>query len=72
MGFLETESSDVLLGVLPAATDLDVCGRELYEAGAVAEILHKDKNGIYVAFFCHKTDSSGVASILASYGFLGY
>ena len=70
LGFTGTESSEVLLGVLPAATDLDLCGRELYEAGAVAEILHKDKNGIYTVFFCHKTDSAVVLSVLASYGFL--
>ena len=70
LGFSGTDSSDVILGVLPAATDLDICGRELYRAGAIAEILQKDKNGIYAVYFCHKTDTAGVLSTLAGYGFL--
>ncbi len=70
LGFSGTDSSDVILGVLPAATDLDICGRELYRAGAIAEILQKDKNGIYAVYFCHKTDTAGVLSTLAEYGFL--
>lgn len=70
LGYSSTESSEIILGVLPPATDLDACGRELYSAGAVAEVLQSDKNGIYAVFFCHKSDSAGVISTLASYGFL--
>lgn len=70
LGFSGTQSSDVILGVLPAATDLDACGRELYKAGAVAEVIESDKNGIYAVFYCHKSDTSQVLSTLTSYGFL--
>lgn len=70
LGFSQTERADVILGVLPAATDLDTVGKELYAAGAVAQLLKRDKNGLYASFFCHKNDSRNVNAILASYGFL--
>ena len=70
LGFSGTEYTDSFLGALPAATDLDACGKELYRAGAIAEVLLKDKNGIYVAFTCHKSDAQQVNSLLSSYGFV--
>ena len=70
LGFSGTDSSDCFLGVLPAATDLDVCGKELYRAGAIAQVIRRDKNGIYAVFFCHRSDSAEVNSLLTSYGFL--
>lgn len=70
LDFTGTECSDTFLGVLPAATDLDACGKELYKAGALAQIIQNDKNGIYAVFFCHKSDSAGVNALLSSYGFL--
>ena len=70
LSITQTESADVFLGVLPAATDLDECGKALYKAGAIANILNTDKNGVYAVFFCHKSDSGAVNSILNSYGFL--
>lgn len=70
LGFAGTDTTDCFLGVLPAATDLEVSGKELYKAGAVANILGRDKNGIYASYFCYKADTSAVNSLLASYGFL--
>ena len=70
LGFSGTEQADSFLGVLPAATDLDMCGKELYRAGAIAEILQRDKNGIYAVFMCHRSDSAQVNSLLTSYGFV--
>lgn len=70
LGFVGTDTTDCFLGVLPAATDLDVTGKELYKAGAVANILGRDKNGIYASYFCYKADTSEVSSLLSSYGFL--
>lgn len=65
-----TECAESFLGVLPAATDLHVCGKELYGKGAIAEVLLSDKNGIYAVFYCHRSDSPGVNAVLSSYGFL--
>ncbi len=70
LSFSGTETTDTFLGMLPPATDLDSCGKELYAAGAVAEILLQDKNGVYAVFFCHRSQSSDVLSLLNSYGFL--
>ena len=70
LGFLGTEHTDSFVGALPAATDLDACGKELYGVGAIAEIILKDKNGIYAAFFCHKSDTQAVNNVLSSYGFV--
>lgn len=70
LDFSGTESADVFLGVLPPATDLDNCGKELFKAGAIAQILQSDKNGIYTVFYCHRSDSAQVNALLSSYGFL--
>ena len=65
-----TESTECFIGVLPATTDLEATGKELYRAGAVAHLIGNDKNGIYAAYFCHRSDSAAVSSLLSSYGFL--
>ncbi len=70
LGFIGTEHTECFLGVLPAATDLDACGKELYQVGGIAELVLKDKNGIYAAFFCHKSDAQTVNALLSSYGFV--
>ncbi|MBP3370203.1 MAG: V-type ATP synthase subunit I [Clostridia bacterium] len=70
LSFAGTDTTDCFLGVLPAATDLDATGKELYRAGAIANLLGNDKNGIYAAYFCYKEDSAAVNSLLSSYGFL--
>lgn len=70
LNFEGTESAESFLGVLPAATDLEVCGKELYRSGAIAEILQRDKNGVYAVFYCHRSDSTQVNSLLNSYGFI--
>ena len=70
LDFSGTDTTECFLGVLPAATDLDATGKELYRAGAIATLVGRDKNGIYAAYFCHKTDAAEVSSRLSSYGFL--
>lgn len=70
LGFTGTEHVDNFLGALPAATDLDAFGKELYSSGAISEVVLKDKNGIYVSVLCHKSDTQEVNSILSSYGFI--
>jgi V/A-type H+-transporting ATPase subunit I len=70
LGFDGTETTECFLGVLPAATDLEATGKELYRAGAIANLLGNDKNGIYASYFCHRKDSSAVSALLSSYGFL--
>ena len=70
LDFCGTDTTDGFLGVLPPATDLDACGKELFKAGAIAQILQTDKNGIYTVFYCHRSDSAEVNALLSSYGFL--
>ena len=65
----ETQSTDVILGALPALCDLDTLGKELYRAGAIAELLSEDSSGKYVCFICCKSDTQGVLSVLSAYGF---
>ncbi len=70
LGLTQTESTEIFLGVLPVATNTADLGKELYEAGAVSEILRDDKTGVFGCFVCHKSDSAAVNSILTSHGFL--
>ena len=69
LDFGGTERTENLLGVLPGGTDLDKLGRELYEAGAAAELIYEDKNGKYIWTVCHKDNASGVSATLTAYGF---
>ena len=70
LGVTETECTHILLGVLPPQTDLDVVGRKLYAAGAIAELFLADGTGKYIGLNCHKSDTDGVLSILSEHGFL--
>lgn len=65
-----TVSTDLILGVLPSATDLDTLGKSLYAAGAIAELLKEDESGKYMAAYCCKSDTDKVRSLLTDYGFL--
>lgn len=65
-----TEHTEIFLGVLAATLNLDMIGKELYEAGAVAELIHTDVTGKYIAVLCCRSDSSSVSEILLSYGFV--
>ncbi len=71
LGLEGTESTDILLGVLPVGCDLDILGKALYRAGAIAELLTSDKTGKYVAIICCKDDTDGIRSLLSSNGFVG-
>lgn len=70
LGFSGTATTECFLGVLPASADLEATGKELYRAGAIANLIKTDKNGIYAAYFCHRSDSDAVNALLTSYGFL--
>lgn len=70
LNMTRTECTDIILGVLPAGSDLGVIGRELYVAGAVADNLRSDATGIYVALVCHRGDSQNVLGVLSKYGFV--
>ena len=70
LGFTGTDTTDCFLGVLPTSTDLEATGKELYNVGAIANVLGSDKNGIYASYFCYKADAQAVSSLLSSYGFL--
>ena len=70
LGLEHTETSEIILGVLPGATDMDAMGRALYDAGAIFNVLSMDSVGVYVSIFCHRSDASAVTSLLTSYGFL--
>jgi V/A-type H+-transporting ATPase subunit I len=70
LGFSGTEYADSFIGAFPAATDMEECGKELYRAGAILELILSDKNGIYAAVTCHKNDGAQVTLVLSSFGFL--
>ena len=69
LGTEGTRTTDALLGVLPAGSDLNVIGRELYEGGAIAQVISSDASGLYVSLVCHKKDTAGVLKILSKYAF---
>ena len=52
LGFVGTERTEMLLGALPASADIDAVGKELYLAGAIAELLRVDNVGKYISVFC--------------------
>jgi len=65
-----TERTELFLGVMGVAVDLEKLGRELYEAGAVAELLRTDGTGHYVTVICCRSDAPTVGGVLAAYGFV--
>ncbi len=65
-----TEHTDLLLGVLPPTIDTDPLGKELYQAGAIAELLRADGSGKYIALYCCKSDTEAVSALLSDHGFL--
>jgi len=70
LGMTETERTDVLLGAVPAGVDMVALGKELYGAGAVAELLSENAAGRYISVFCCKSDTEAVSGVLSSYGFV--
>ena len=65
-----TQQTEIFLGVLGATVSLDVIGKDLYVAGAVAELIHSDSTGQYIALICCRSDAPRVSEILTSYGFV--
>jgi len=70
LGFEGTASSTLMLGALPSETDLNAVGKELYSAGAVAEVLSESDDGKFISLICHKSDMHAVLMVLSSYGFV--
>ncbi len=70
LGCSGTQKTDVLLGVIPAKTDLDVLGKKLYSAGAVAELISEDLGGKYISVIFCKSDGESVGAVLSEYGFV--
>jgi len=70
LSFAGTETTDFLLGVLPAQTDLDLIGRKLYAAGSVAELISEDASGKYIAVIFFRSDGEAVNAVLSEYGFV--
>ena len=70
LGFVGTATTSLLLGALPADTDVDAIGRELYEAGAVFEQVSESPEGRFISVIVHQGDANTAATILSSYGFI--
>ena len=70
LSFAGTETTDLLLGVLPSKVDQDTVGRALYAAGAVAELISEDASGKYISVIFCRSDAAAVASVLTEYGFV--
>jgi len=70
LSFAGTETTDLLLGVLPPQIDLDTVGKALYAAGAVAELISEDTGGKYIAVIFCQSDGTAVGSVLTEYGFV--
>ncbi|MBO5938240.1 MAG: V-type ATP synthase subunit I [Clostridia bacterium] len=70
LGFSETEKTDLLLGVIPAKTDLETLGKKLYSAGAVAELISENLGGKYISVIFCKNDAESVGTVLSEYGFV--
>ena len=69
LGFGGTDTTSCFYSKLPVETDLEASGKALYNAGAVSNLISKDKSGIYISYFCYKADSEKVEKLLSSYGF---
>ena len=74
MNYTGTEKTDMILGTLPGELTLeDVYGqiaKNSQQTEAVdVHIVHKDKDAVYLAVFCLKTDSAAVEDALRAAGF---
>lgn len=70
LSFSGTEKTDLLLGVLPAKTDLEQIGKKLYTAGAIAELISEDLSGKYITVIFCQSDGEEVRAVLSEYGFV--
>ncbi len=70
LDFTGTDSTETILGCLPAGSDLNVIGKELYAAGSIAEKVSDGKNGIFISLICCRSDSEEVMKVLSSHGFV--
>lgn len=69
LGLAQTDCTEIALGTLPVGSDVNVLGKELYKAGALAEQVSSDMTSLYVALVFHKDDSAAVLKIMSEYGF---
>lgn len=65
-----SEQTTLILGSYSGGTPMEEALSELSEAGAYAEVVSEEKNGIYLSILCHKADEERVNRLLASRGFL--
>lgn len=65
-----TQCSEILLGALPAKTQISAVMDALEPYSAVAETIFSDADGEYVEIVCHKQDSAAVQRALAELGFI--
>ncbi|MGM9683476.1 MAG: V-type ATP synthase subunit I [Eubacteriales bacterium] len=70
LGIDSTVSTDIILGSLPPKSDLTLIGKKMYAAGSIAEKVEESADGVFIAVFCHKSDTRGVLDVLAEYGFV--
>ena len=70
LGFEGTATTSLLLGVLPFDADFTAIGKELYEAGAVSELISESLDGKFISVVLHKNDVNPVMTVLSSHGFI--
>ncbi len=70
LNFSGTVSTSHMLGSLPSAVDLDNVGKDLYDTGAIADLISESAHGKYISVICHRSDRERTEAVLASYGFL--
>lgn len=66
-----TESTEIVLGVLPAGTELEPIQKELAERAPLCEMteVSRDKEQCYVLLLCHKSDFQAALDTLKSKAF---
>lgn len=67
---VETQYSEIMLGTLPAKTQISAVMDVLEPYLAVVETVFSDDDGEYVAVVCHREDSAGVGRALSELGFI--
>ncbi len=67
---VETQYSEIMLGALPAKTQISKVMDVLAPYSATVETVFSDDDGEYVEIICHKQDGAGVARVLSELGFI--
>ena len=67
---VNTQYAEIMLGALPAKTQISAVMDALQEYAATVESVFSDDDGEYVSVICHKEDSAGVTRALSELGFI--